>query len=106
MSRGLGKVERKILKGLKKYEVHCEEKGYKDNWTGTWSLSHYIEGNCEEIFLDNKSLDDKFSHSTYIKTYNAAQSLKRKGYLETKVTTQSKFFNYNVTRVLSVRLKH
>lgn len=107
MSRGLGKVERKILKGLKKYKEYRKEKGYdRDRGVGTSSLSHYVEGNCEEIFLDNKSLNDKFSHSTYIKVYNAIKSLERKGFVETEATTQSKFFNFNVTRSLRVRLKH
>jgi len=143
MSRGLGKVERKILQGLKKYEEYWKEEGC-DRWTGTWSLSHYIEGNCEEIFLDNKpdevvekkyiggrlvpgkwvggewqmpgwtydkiiegyTIPTEFTHSTYIKTYNAIKSLERKGFVETKVETQSAFFNYNVTRFLGVRLKH
>lgn len=144
MSRGLGKIERKILQGLKKYEEYCKEENGKIRWTGTWSLSHYIEGNCEELFLDNKpdkkverkyiggklipgkwvagewemphwtydkiiegyTIPTEFTHSTYIKVYNAIKSLERKGFVETEVETQSAQFNFNVTRVLSVRLKH
>jgi len=109
MSRGLGKIERKILSGIKKYEEYHKEKYGKAETVETelWTLSHYIEGNSEEIFLDNEKHLATFSHSTYIKTYNAVKSLERKGYLETKVTTKSGLNYYNnVTRGLSMRLKH
>lgn len=111
MSRGLGKVERKILQGFKKYEEYKKERGENDHqWrisgVNLSGLSHYIEGNCEELFLDSTDIFAKFSHSTYIKTYNAIQSLKRKGFIETKTVSQSYFFNDARTRCLLVRLKH
>jgi len=142
LSRGLGKVERKILKGLKEYEKYCKENG-SDRAEAIWKLAHYIEGNCETLYDDIKPdeyvkpkhigekrvpgkwvagewqmpgwtggkfikgycIHTEFSHSTYIKTYNAVKSLERKGYVETQTENLS-FGNWPRTRMLLIKLKH
>lgn len=78
MSKGLGKIERKILKAFE------ESKEYKDNDSSSNSLSYYVEGLIENLH-DDWPLYKKYSYSTYMKTYRAIKSLERKGYIETKV---------------------
>jgi len=109
MSRGLGKIERKILQGMKESDRYYKKQGeikpgyYEQT---TWNLSHYVEGNCKKLFIDNDDLYAEFSHSTYIKTYNAIKSLERKGLVETYIHHGWKPGEWPATNILVVSLKH
>lgn len=81
MSRGLGKIERKIIEELKKMKLH---KSYKIEWkchTDLKSLVYYVFDLYDEISEDNS---DKPTQSQYISTWHAVKSLEKKGIVETK----------------------
>lgn len=94
MSKGLGKIERKILKAFEESKEYIEIMGYKDNDSCSSSLSYYVEGLIENLHDDWPS-DKKYSYSTYMKTYRAIKSLERKGYVETEVKHYRFSFPFN-----------
>ena len=103
MSKGLGKIERKILKAFEESKEYIKFKGYKDNDSTSSSLSYYVEGLTENLY-DDWPLHKKYNYSTYMKTYRAIKSLERKGYVETKVEYYG-MFSWPHTKGLTVKYK-
>jgi len=95
MNRGLGKIERKILKAFKE--------DTRSNETSLSSLCYYVEGLIENLHED-WPLNKKFNHSTHIKIYRAVKSLERKGFVETNVKHYG-MFSWPHTKGLEVKYK-
>jgi len=95
MSKGLGKIERKILKAFKE--------DTRSNETSLIGLCDYMEGLIENLH-DDSPLNSKFSHSIYMSTYRAVKSLERKGYVETYVKYYG-MFSWPYAKGLKVKYK-
>ncbi len=103
MSKGLGKIERKILKAFEEGKEYIKIRGHGDNDSSSSSLSYYVEGLVENIH-DDWPFDKRYSYSTYMKTYRAIKSLERKGYVETRVKHYG-MFSWPYTKGLKVKYK-
>jgi hypothetical protein len=90
MSRGLGKIERKIIEALKEREKEAEKKGW-DKWTFLGNLAYDVfDGELIDVCMSNPFstgdviIGEEPTRAQYVSVWRAVKSLERKGVVQTK----------------------